>query len=265
MATFLLGLLGCSSNLMGGNMDPSKHFHDQKVIALAKATIKGDVKRIDQLVAEGVDVNTRGERNITPLLWSIGKPNKKGIKRLLEHGASPNIVTEDGESFIDFVAPSTDHEYLEMALEHGGDPNIRNRTKETVIFGVATANQENSKFVLRLLLDSGADINAVDYAGMNAAMAAAAINQFEAALFLLESGIDYTQKNQWGYTIADTLERNKLTFNPGDSMYDARTKIAVFLENRGIAVDLQEPYNAPKDWRKLSYEAIGEPLPKRFE
>lgn len=246
-------------------MDPGKYFHDAKVIALAKATIKGDINKIDQLVAEGVNVNARGDGNLTPLLWSLGRPNKKGIKRLLEHGASPNIVTEDGDSFIHFVAGATDSEYLEMALAHGGDPNVRNGLEETVIFDTAKANQDNAEFVLQLLLDHGADINALDYSKTNAAMAAAGINQFESAYFLLTKGIDYTQENQWGFPISYILERNKLGFNPGSPKYDARTKIAAFLEERGIEVNLREPYNAPKDWLRLSYEAIGEPLPKRFQ
>ena len=260
----ILSLVGCVGNVMGKEMNPKKHFDDEKVIALAKATISGDVEAIDRLVSEGVDVNARGKGNLTPLLWSVGKPNKEGMKRLLGHGASPNILTDEGESFIGFVAKSADTDYLKMALEHGGDPNLRNNLEETVLFAAATSNHENVEETFQLLLNNGADINAVDYSGTNAAMAAAGINQFRSVYLLLEKGIDYTQKDQWGFTIVYSLERNGIAFNPGSKKYDYRSRIAAFLENRGVEVELSRPYDAPEDWLRASYDAIGEPLPERY-
>ncbi|XOZ32428.1 ankyrin repeat domain-containing protein [Halomonadaceae bacterium KBTZ08] len=255
---------GCNASVMSKDMNPKKHFEDEKVIALAKATVSGDVKTIDRLVSEGVDVNYRGRKNITPLLWSVGKPDKAGMRRLLEHGASPNILTDDGDSFIGFVAASPDTDYLKMALEYGGNPNLRNNLEETVLFSAATANHENVEESIRFLIEYGADINAVDYSGTNAAMAAAGINQFRSAFFLIKKGIDYKQKNQWGNSIVYVLERNRLGFFPGSEKYDFRTRIAAFLEERGIEVDLKTPPDAPENWLELSYDAINAQLPERY-
>ena len=87
------------------------------------------------------------------------------------------------------------------------------------------------------------------------------MNQYEPALYLLHEGIDPNHKNRWGYTIAYPLEENGIGYNPGSEGYDARTKVAKFLIDQGMKVNLKRPYEAPDDWLEKSFEAIGEPVP----
>ncbi len=69
-------------------------FPDPQVRALAKAAGRGRIRKIDELFGRGVDVNARGTSGATPLFWAM--KNAKGFRRLLELGADPNAVFEDG-------------------------------------------------------------------------------------------------------------------------------------------------------------------------
>src|SRR5690554_3020381 len=185
----------CSSDLKGSH--PRDFFDDPKIINLCHAVMSGDVQKIDQLVAEGVDVNSRGKGGMTPLLFSMVGFNKSGLERLMQHGANPNLQTEDKDSYMSFAAQANDADYLKIGLDHGGDPNLQGKMGRTLIFEAAMENNDSVQEVLSLLLDRGANINHLSKGLMeNAAMAAARINQYRPAFILLSNGIDYQQKNK---------------------------------------------------------------------
>ncbi len=248
---------------MGKNSDPRAYFDDPQVIKLCRAVMTGDQSLIDQLVKKGVDVNTTGKDGMTPLLFSFTGFNKEGLRRLLEHGANPNLQMTDKGSFISYAAKTVDSDYLAMALAHGGDPNLKGRMYYTPLFEAAMANNTGVEKRLKLLIDHGSDINAISKGILDTpAMAAAGINQYEPVLYLLKQGADYKYKNKAGYTIAHSLESNGIGYNPGYEGYDARTRVAQFLIDAGIQVQLKKPYEAPNDWLENSFEAIGRPVPE---
>lgn len=86
------GFLGCA--IIQKN-DASVYFNDPQVIKLCRAAISGNVRVIDELVAAGVDVNSRGEDGMTPLLFSLVGTNKSGLRRLMAHGADLNCMSID--------------------------------------------------------------------------------------------------------------------------------------------------------------------------
>ncbi len=258
----MLSLVGCSGGVMSEGNDPGVHFDDPKTVNLCTAVMAGDIDAIDKLVSDGVDVNFRGKDGMTPLLFSMGGFNKLGLERLMELGADPNLQTENKDSYMRYAARANDIDYLKMGLSHGGDPNLRGKMGRTLLFEAAMENNESVEESLDLLLKNGADINAVSKGVLeNAAMAAARINQYIPALFLLQKGIDYHHENKAGYSIARPLEANGIGYNPGYEGYDARTKVAKFLTDHGVEVRLKKPYESPPDWIEKSFDAIGEPVP----
>ncbi|MBV1952262.1 MAG: hypothetical protein KUG64_08735, partial [Cycloclasticus sp.] len=110
-------------------MDLKVMFPDPKLRALAKAAGKGKISKINSLVSDGVNVNARGNRNATVLFWALKKANLEGYTRLLEMGADPNVVFDDGGSVMHWAprmeASSEKDQFLIRALQHGGDPNLR--------------------------------------------------------------------------------------------------------------------------------------------
>ena len=140
-------------------MSEETMFPDSKVREFAKAVRKGKIRKIDQLVAEGADVSLVGTRNCSLLFWAMH--NEVGFRRLLELGANPNIIFDDSGSVMHWAARHKDIRYLELALTYGGDPNLKaGQFKETPIFETIGVGKSGNKEAMRLLLDSGADINA---------------------------------------------------------------------------------------------------------
>src|SRR5262245_9531972 len=162
-------------------------FPDERVRELARAAGRGDLSRIDELVAEGVDVNARGTSNAVPLYRALR--SYRGFVHLLELGADPNVVFDDNGSIMETTVLMRDDRFLAAALEHGGDPNFGAGTT----FGslLHSATDWDTKDRIPMLLEAGADINAQTKNGQTAIMAAAVNGQFDVVYDLLERGADY--------------------------------------------------------------------------
>ncbi|HNQ77983.1 MAG TPA: ankyrin repeat domain-containing protein [Acidobacteriota bacterium] len=236
-----------------------EYFADEKVVELILAANKGDIKKIDSLVSQGADVNYIGKDNVTPLIAAFSSLNIKGFKRLLEHGANPNIATSEGESVIWFAAMGGEISketlpFLELCLQHGGDPNwvFRKRYEDGVnhfddgrpLIAAVIMYNERAMEALKLLLNSGADINMKDKDGNNALWHAAG-GHYEILLYLLQAGADYAANNNYGRSFIWDLEKSP-TISFGDEKDMAqqkewKKKVIAFLKEKGIEVHLKYP------------------------
>src|SRR5215471_13824001 len=68
------------------------YFTDPQVIALCKAIQANDLTEMDRLITAGANVNAKGKDNMTPLLWAFPDNKLDRFKKLLEHGADPNVA-----------------------------------------------------------------------------------------------------------------------------------------------------------------------------
>lgn len=182
------------------------YFDDPQVIALCKAIEADDLEEIDRLVAAGADVNAKGEGKMTPLLWSFFDNKLARFKRLLEHGADPNVVIESdfntrgavsaGDSVTHMASKTAFPGYFEAVFEHGGDVNLQLTSRvglhDTPLFSVIKFGGANKKERIQLLLDKGADINYMNGADATPVMNATSWGgQYGVALALLEKGADH--------------------------------------------------------------------------
>jgi uncharacterized protein len=190
---------GCRSETETGEPAPSRHkasdfFEDANVAALAEAASEDDVKRIDELIEKGADVNAVGKDDCTPLLYSMTAGKTKGFERLLERGADPNRQVRPGDSAVRFAACRHDSDFLKIVLAHGGNPNLRCGVAPggrdglpTPIFEtIAAPNPTNTA----ILVKAGANIEVRNCYGLTPVMAAAQIRAFEVMYVLLEAGAD---------------------------------------------------------------------------
>jgi len=218
----VLAALGCcaSSREEKVRLDPREAFSDPSVVALAYAAQTGNMQEIDRLVAAGVDVNTVGRDGVTPLYWAFLAQNKAGFKRLLEHGANPNLQTDDGDTVMHFAAGlAKDSEWIELALKYGGDPNVvitKNRycPKRTPIY--SAINKEHTRAV-ELLIEAGADLNHRDKENETPLEFAVWCGRsFDIVYLLLKAGSDYRKKTHGGEDIATMIFERTEPF-PGES------------------------------------------------
>jgi hypothetical protein len=258
--TLMLPFLSCDAKGMHWNKkDIRKYFSDEKVVNLILAACKGDVKKIDELIAHGADVNSKGKDNITPLYAVFSSLNLKGFQRLLERGANPNVMTSDGDSVMWLVAMGGDiseetYPMLQLCLQHGGDPNWTTPKKDPIdylapqdgmplICSVLIYNEKPIE-VLKLLLDAGADIDAKDIRGETALFHCLPDN-YDVAYFLLKKGADYAIKDISGNTFAYAIEQCPVGSFKGDKeiaeQKQWRKKVIEFLKEKGIEVHLKYP------------------------
>jgi len=189
------------------NWKAEDYFDDAHVIALCHAIEKNDIAEIDRLVAAGANVNAQGKGKMTPLLWAFPDNKLDRFKRLLEHGADPNVLIESDFGTRDAMMPgvAVTHMaimtsfpgYFDAVFAHGGDPNLEQRTRtlgrgDTPIFLVIESGARDKQARIRQLLAMGVDIDKPSGTGNTPAMWAVAwFEQFDLARMLLETGADH--------------------------------------------------------------------------
>ena len=192
-------------------MSEENMFPDPQLRTLAKAARKGKLQKIDQLVGEGIDANSVGTRNCSVLFWAM--QNEAGFRRLLELGADPNIVFDDGGSVLHWAARIENAELLILALEFGGNSNLYAGGKTPIFDAISlTGDVPHS---LEVLIRAGANLNALDEYGNTPALQAAGLNRYDIVLILLENGADPSLKNKNGISVYERVEKSNGVFIKG--------------------------------------------------
>jgi ankyrin repeat protein len=238
LKTWLIGILvvisvsGCASNVRW------EWFDDHNVNKLCKYARVGDVQKIDELIAMGADVNARGEGNVTPLLCMLYSRNKTGFKRLLEHGADPNVkmTTDSGISVMLYLVTDIDDvSMLRLALKHGGNPNMTLGLKSTspiVNFAIIDGRDD----AIEELIQAGLDVNSTSttdgFRHTPLLYFATSFNRYKIALMLLKAGADPTLDAGRGKTVLNTTIKRSLKRMDRDSdRYPWLLKTIDYLEN----------------------------------
>lgn len=258
LATLLviLPLAACSATGKPSRPKPMLHMTvsdmfpgNPQAQALAKAAEKGDIAAMDKLVAAGADPNATGEYGVTVPAWVVLHPNKEGFRRLLELGANPNKIWYQDDSSFDnslmhFVtreAPNIGTEYVSMTLEiGGGDPNLPRGDLRLPPMKEALCPVCIPAFAT--LLKAGGDMYYIDWFGRTYAMSATTQNNFKLVLFLLENGMDYSQKDNRGDDLIRYMQTKFITFSeykkPSKPKYMWFWRCIDFLEKCGATFDI---------------------------
>lgn len=162
------------------------YFRNTAEAILARAAAAGRTAEVMRLVEEGAKVNAVGEKNMTPLVWTLLARNIEGMRALLQAGADPNQnIGPEREFHPVWLAAGMDTpEPLRVLLQFKGNPNASHRGPEFNALMQSTMRLEN----LKLLVQAGADVNAVDAIGRTVALTAANLAQYDAVIYLLEHG-----------------------------------------------------------------------------
>ena len=205
-------------------------FADPSARALAEAAGKGRIARLDELVAQGVDVNSRGKKGAIPLFWALR--DIRGFERLLELGADPNALFGRGDdpkmsdsSVMNWVVQHQDIRFLRKALEHGGDPNLAEvPSGRTPLFDIRKdLGFKHYMAAVRMLVDAGADIDAREglvpgrvYAnGRSHLVSASYVDGNDIALEMLRLGANHRARDANGHGLVDTILQKREPPGPG--------------------------------------------------
>ncbi|WP_407472867.1 ankyrin repeat domain-containing protein [Xanthomonas campestris pv. raphani] len=203
----LLAITGCSPAAQS-RYSPERNFSDPRALALALATEQGDAEEVRRLMAvEGVNPDTIFSKDGHPLLfWPIFTHNPTGLKAMLDNGADPNVAKpyppEPGRNQTNvsnamvWAAEQDDPIYLKLLLDHGGNPNTRNANNESLLFHAFI--KQNKWDNIKILVERGADINAVAGMGNSITAAYAIRGGFDFVYWLLQHGADPTIEFAYG-------------------------------------------------------------------
>lgn len=211
-------------------------FSDPRVAGLAEAAARGNTRRVEELLKDGVDINTKGKDGMTPLLFTMLELGKTGYQQLLERGADPNLAADNGWSVMMFAARAEDIAWLRLAIKHGGNPNLiaRQDTKPPLHDSIVFNRKEN----MRLLLANGADINLRDGTGGTALLTAAAGNDYDIVYELLERGADFRLRDLSNATIVDYIAHSRADVDHRYPQTIWRGKVIAWLKDHGVKEDL---------------------------
>ena len=134
----------------------------------------------------------RGDRHRrTALSWASARGDLATVKRLLDFGADPNILSTNGNSPLDYACFSGSYLVVDCLIERGANVNKRDVNHLTALHEVAFAcTGEEARTCTKQLIVGGADVEARDIAQSTPLMSASACGNIEAVKVLLDEGAD---------------------------------------------------------------------------
>jgi uncharacterized protein len=137
---------------------------DPEIIKYSK---KGDLAKVQQLIASGADLNAKDKDNTTALIWAIQKKHMDIARFLIDKGAD---VSVQGTSIALITAARYGYtELVTLLLEKGVDINSLN---EAHCSALMIASYMGEPETAKILIDKGAKLDITNMTGVTALMMA---------------------------------------------------------------------------------------------
>lgn len=120
------------------------------------------------LIQHGADVNAPDDVGFTPLFGAVLVQNSDITSVLLAAGSNPNAKTKNPrhDTCLLMAASMNNATIIEKLIEYGADATEKNVNEATVLHKCMKLKRgEKRDRVVRMLIDAGADLNAVDSQG----------------------------------------------------------------------------------------------------
>ncbi|KAK2842714.1 hypothetical protein Q5P01_012914 [Channa striata] len=186
-----------SSSIKG--LDAVKPDAKDYVSLLKRAINEGDIGTVEELLNNGVDVDTRLGFEWTPLMCAVSVANYDLARILLDRGACANFSKDHWTVLMGSCTAIASEDKIarcvELLLSRNADPNMADSSQMTVLM---LAARDGYSKVINLLVSHGADLNVQNDDGYTALSIAAQYGKEEAVLKLLQLGADKTIKTKAG-------------------------------------------------------------------
>lgn len=184
-------------------------FPDKKLRALASAAADGDIKKIDALVSDGIDVNERGKAGATVLFWAYRKGNLKGFTHLLKLGSDPNAFFGNGAAVIYWIVTDRNTDFLNVWLDFDGNPNLvipESFNDTPLLLGVSSIPSNGKDYeIIDILLENGGYLEARNEIGNTALLQSAIFHRYDLVYKFIQLGADTTVRNNKDEGIAESF------------------------------------------------------------
>lgn len=171
---------------------------------------RGDIERVKQLAATGLDVRTRhtdvfyDHRCRGALHYAAVKGHGDTIQYLLQSGCDPNAKDKEGVSPLHLAVCG--EKAVEALLVGKADPNAKDDSGRTPLHYAA---KQSASDAAQTLLQRGAKVDATDNVGCTPLHLAAEYGATEVVEVLLKAGAQPSAKNTHGETPLDWARSRK--------------------------------------------------------
>lgn len=196
---------------------------------IAEAIARNDARTVASLVPK-VDVNATGLSDVTLLLLAARQLRRApgqhdALRVLLEAGADPNKEAQYELPLAIAIQQSgrAGLEPVKLLLDAGASPNLKTSSGEPAWF--SAVGQSSTLETLALLLDRGADVNAMGPNESTVLFAAANVRNWNAVLLLLQRGADWRRGRSVNGLEFKGLIDGYAGMEAGDSAYAAVRRV----------------------------------------
>jgi len=157
-----------------------------------EAVRNNDLTRLRQLIASKDGANARDGRGVPLIMHAAAFGSPDALKAIIDAGADVNAANGLGATAL--IWGMGDKQKVRMLIAAGANVNAKTKLEKTPL--LVAAAHDGYADVLRLLIDKGADLKAVDVRGSNALHNAAATGNAEMVRLLLDKGIDANTRDK---------------------------------------------------------------------
>lgn len=178
-------LINKVSHAVNARDNPLDHYG---MTPLMYAAVVANLEACKVLVEAGSEINMRNDGKATALMYSLSSGNGTEIcDFLLKEGADPNIQDQRGETPL---MRAHTPEQMKLILEAGVEVDCRDGFGATALIKRAISEKSDALELCKLLIDAGADVNAVNTRGEGAIDKALIVGNREICSLLLDRGFD---------------------------------------------------------------------------
>ncbi|WP_257282297.1 ankyrin repeat domain-containing protein [Endozoicomonas sp. ISHI1] len=177
-----------------GESHPDTFFPDE---ALYLACFEGDLDQLENLLAEGVNINAVMDDNFTVLMLASCLGHRDIVERLIQAGADLNARTKNGNTALLLTARENIADCLKILIEANANLNARDKDGATSLF---IAAWENNTDCVKILIKAKADLNLPRPDGATPLFIAAQRGHTDIVKLLIEAGADLNVQTKDGAT-----------------------------------------------------------------
>jgi len=106
-------------------------------VDIHEAAEAGNIEAVKQYLADGEDVNAKGDLGTTPLMMAAGRGHKEIVELLITNGANVNAKDEDDETPLGYAEQVSEDDLPE---EKASMKETANLIRKPILFGRVKLN-----------------------------------------------------------------------------------------------------------------------------